>query len=164
VILLIIRKYAGMDNPNLDESIDSHVLDLLNLIERECLTTEERCLVMEWAVMAQYFTMDVLTNVAISKLIGYLKGNADLFGYIKTVQQYMPVLEMQANIPLINTIMNNKYIRNLMAPTASDTFGMGKMMGFDPTPFQKGILAGFLRSMVGTDSAATESVAYSTLS
>ena len=85
---------------------------------------------MDWAVMAQYFTMDVLTDVAFSRPFGYLKDNADLFGYIKTVQQYMPVLEMQANIPLVNTVMNNKLLKTLLAPTASDTFGMGKMMGF----------------------------------
>jgi hypothetical protein len=102
----------------------------VNLIEREYLTTEERCPVMDWAVMAQYFTMDVLTDVAFSRPFGYLKDNADLFGYIKTVQQYMPVLEMQANIPLVNTVMNNKLLKTLLAPTASDTFGMGKMMGF----------------------------------
>lgn len=86
---------------------------------------------MDWATMSQYFTMDVLTDVAFSRPFGYLRENADLFGYIKTVRNYMPVLEMQANIPLVNTMMNNKLIKKWLAPTASDTFGMGKMMGLD---------------------------------
>lgn len=84
---------------------------------------------MDWAHVAQYFTMDVLTDVAFSKPLGYLKQNADLHGYIKTVRQYMPVLELQTNVPLINSILGNPVLRKLMAPTASDTFGMGKMMG-----------------------------------
>lgn len=112
--MLIILKYAGKDNPNLEESIDSRVLDLVNLIERVYLTTEERCPVMDWAVIAQYFAMNILTDVAFSNPFGYLKDNTDL-GYIKTVQQNMPVLEMQANISLVNTAMKNKFIRNLLA-------------------------------------------------
>lgn len=73
--------------------------------------------------------MDVLTDVAFSQPLGYLKQNADLHGYIQTVRAYMPVLELQTNIPLVNTILGNSFIRKAMAPTASDTFGMGKMMG-----------------------------------
>ena len=84
---------------------------------------------MDWAHVAQYFTMDVLTDIAFSRPLGYLKQSADLHGCIKTVRAYMPVLELQTNIPVINTILGNPVLRKLMAPTAKDRFGMGKMMG-----------------------------------
>ena len=84
---------------------------------------------MDWAHVAQFFTMDVLTDIAFSRPLGYLKENADLHGYIKTVRAYMPVLELQTNIPIINTILGNPLLRKLMTPTAKDRFGMGKMMG-----------------------------------
>jgi hypothetical protein len=41
----------------------------------------------------------------------------------------MPVLEMQTNIPLVNTVLGNSRLRKLMAPTAKDRLGMGNMMG-----------------------------------
>ncbi len=84
---------------------------------------------MDWAHVAQYFTMDVLTDVAFSQPFGYLKSNKDLHDYIKTVRAYMPVLEMQTNIPLVNTILGNRIFRKALAPTAKDRLGMGKMMG-----------------------------------
>jgi hypothetical protein len=48
----------------------------------------------------------------------------------------MPILEMQTNILLVNTVMN-KFIKDLMAPTESDTFGIGKMIGFILAYFRK---------------------------
>lgn len=123
------EKYAGKDNPNLETSINDRILDLVNLIETSYLSTNGTCKPMDWAHIAQYFTMDVLTDVAFSRPLGYLKQNADLHGYIKTVRAYMPILELQTNIPLINTILGSKFVRKMMAPTASDRLGMGKMMG-----------------------------------
>lgn len=119
----------GKDNPNLESSIDDRVLDLIALIESSYLSTNDSYKPMDWAHIAQYFTMDVLTDVAFSKPLGYLKANADLHGYIKTVRAYMPVLELQTNVPLINTALGNAAIRKMMAPTARDRFGLGKMMG-----------------------------------
>jgi hypothetical protein len=104
-------------------------MDLVHLIEQHYLSTDGACRVMDWAHVAQYFTMDVLTDVAFSRCLGYLKNNADMHGYIKTVRAYMPVLEMQTNIPLVNTVLGNSMLRKLMAPTAKDRLGMGKMMG-----------------------------------
>jgi hypothetical protein len=61
--------------------------------------------VIDWAHITQYFTMDVLTDVAFSRPLGYLKNNVDMNDYIETVRAYMPVLEMQTNpTSLINTI------------------------------------------------------------
>jgi hypothetical protein len=99
------------------------------LIDNNYISTKNECKVMDMAHVAQYFTMDVLTDVAFSEPFGYLLHNADLHDYIKTVRAYMPVLEMQTNIPLVNTILGNRIFRKLLAPTAKDRLGLGKMMG-----------------------------------
>jgi hypothetical protein len=108
-------------------------MDLVHLIEDNYSCTNGTYKVMDWAHIAQYFTMDVLTDVAFSTSLGYLKNNCDMHDYIKTVRAYMPVLEMQTNVPLVNTILGNSVIRKLMAPTARDRFGLGKMMGVAKT-------------------------------
>lgn len=78
--------------------------------------------------------MDALTDIVFSKPFGYIKDNAGFFGHIKTVQQYMPVLEMQVNVFLINSVMNSRLLRKYQAPTASDIFRMVKMMGLGSLP------------------------------
>jgi len=74
------------------------------------------------------FALDALTDVAFSRPLGYLRTNTDLHDYIKTVRAYIPFLELQANIPLVNTVLNKPMLRKLMAPTATDRLGFGKMM------------------------------------
>lgn len=123
------QKYAGKDNPHLEKSIDDRIMDLVHLVEDNYLSINGACKVMDWAHIAQYFTMDVLTDVAFSHTLGYLKNNSDMHDYIKTVRAYMPVLEMRANIPFVHSILDNSVVRKLMAPTAKDRFGLGKMMG-----------------------------------
>jgi hypothetical protein len=58
-----------------------------------------------------------------------LRTNTDLHDYIKTVRAYIPVLELQTNVPLVNTILNNPMLRKWVVPTATDRLGFGKMMG-----------------------------------
>jgi len=36
---------------------------------------------------------------------------------------------MQSNFPLINTILGNSYLKKIMAPATTDTFGLSKIMG-----------------------------------
>jgi hypothetical protein len=100
-----------------------------HLIETHYLSTNGAYLVMDFAQVAQYFALDALTDVTFSKPLGYLRTNADLHDYIKTVRAYILVLEMQTNIPFVNTILNNPMPRKLMAPTTTDRLGFGKMVG-----------------------------------
>jgi hypothetical protein len=101
------------------------------------------------------FALDALTDVAFSRPLGYLRTNTDLHDYIETVRAYIPVLELRTNIPLVNTLLNNPMLRKLMAPTATNRLGLGKMIGvakevagekFGPNAeARNGMLGGFVR-------------------
>lgn len=84
---------------------------------------------MDWAHIAQYFTIDVLTDITFSKPFGYLKVNSDLHHDILTVRAYMPVLELRCNIPFINTLLGKSFLTKLIMPVALDRFGFGPMIG-----------------------------------
>lgn len=92
-------KYAGKDNPDLESSIGKRIMDLVHVIEKNYLSVNGEYKPMDWAHVAQYSAIDVLSDVAFSKPLEYLKSNVDIHGYIKTVRQYMPVLELQSNFP-----------------------------------------------------------------
>ena len=63
----------GKDNPNLEGSIDDRIQDLITLVEDNYLSINGAYKPMDWAHIAQYFTMDVLTDVAFSSPLGFLK-------------------------------------------------------------------------------------------
>jgi hypothetical protein len=73
--------------------------------------------------------MDVLTNVAFGAPFGYLARDEDVHDYIKTIRAFMPVLELQTNHPTVNKLMSSALIMALLAPTAQDRSGMGKVIG-----------------------------------
>lgn len=73
--------------------------------------------------------MDVLTNVAFGDPFGYMANDADVHDYIKTIRAFVPILELQTNHKTFNKIMSSWLVRSLLAPTAEDRVGMGKVIG-----------------------------------
>ena len=71
---LTLFQYTGKEIDNRESDIDQLVLGLLNLIEREYSGK-----VMDFARLAQYFTMDGLSKIAFGSAFGYLEANEDLY-------------------------------------------------------------------------------------
>jgi cytochrome P450 len=120
----LIRGYSGKDLPDLEADIDSNVATLVNLIRTE--STAGRSI--DFSSLAQYFTLDVLTHIAFSAPIGYLKQNRDVYSYIRTVSEFLQVLELGANSSGIQSILDSS-IMAPMRPKPTDKDGMGAMMG-----------------------------------
>ena len=123
-------QYSGKENPGLETSIDDRIHDLVNLIKCKYISTGTTLRTLDFAQVAQYFTMDVLTDVAFGAPFGYLTRDEDVHDYIKTIRAFMPVLELQTNHPVVNAFMSNRLVKSLLAPTAQDRTGMGKVMAW----------------------------------
>ncbi|EXJ81801.1 hypothetical protein A1O1_07866 [Capronia coronata CBS 617.96] len=120
----LIRGYSGKDLPNLEADIDARIVDLVNLIQTESSNNK----LIDFSASAQYFTLDVVTHISFSAPVGYLRQNRDVYSYISKVSDYLQVLELGANSPTIQRILDS----GLMAPfrpKTTDTDGMGAMMG-----------------------------------
>ncbi|KAE8445141.1 hypothetical protein EG329_013743 [Mollisiaceae sp. DMI_Dod_QoI] len=124
----VANGYAGKDNLYLESSIDDHIMDIVHLIEEQYLSIRGAYRPMDWARIAQYFALDVLTDVAFSKSLGYLKSNADIYDYIKTVRARLPRIQMRANIPFVSTLLANSVLKKVLALTTNGKSGMGPMM------------------------------------
>ena len=125
-----MQQYSGKENPHLEESINTQVAEMVSLIRRKYVSDSHHFVQLDFAVIAQYFTMDVLTDVAFGDAFGYLANDKDMFEYIGTIRGFMPVLELQTNSPMTNRIMSSKIVKSLLAPTAKDRTGMGPVIRF----------------------------------
>ena len=101
---------------------------MIDLIRSKYISKGTNYRPLDFAVIAQYFTMDVLTDVAFGEPFGYLKHDKDMYEYIKTIRAFMPVLELQTNSPFVNAIMSSRIMKALLAPTARDRTGMGPVI------------------------------------
>lgn len=121
-------QYSGKENPGLESSIDERCEDLIRLIREKYVSTGSQFKKLDFASVAQYFTMDVLTDVAFGTPFGYLTKDEDVHDYIKTIRAFMPVLELQTNHVAMNAIMSSSLVQALAAPTVKDRTGMGKVI------------------------------------
>ncbi|OAL19458.1 hypothetical protein AYO22_09620 [Fonsecaea multimorphosa] len=131
--------YTGKEVPNLEESIDDRVLDLVNLIQREGV---EKRAPIDFAVFAQYFTLDSLTHIGAQKRLtgspwepafgrpfGFLIENKDLYDYNKSSTAFFPVMEMSTNLPFIHSILSSSLMQALAGPKPEDKAGLGAIIG-----------------------------------
>ena len=79
--------------------------------------------------MAQYFTLDVLSQLAFGEKFGYMEAKTDLYDYNKTSADFLPLLEWITNHPSIRAILTSAPVQALAAPKGTDAIGQGKIIG-----------------------------------
>jgi hypothetical protein len=52
-----------------------------------------------------------------------------MYDYVKTSHDFIPILELKLNHAWFNYLTSTRWFRALVAPTAEDKVGMGKVMG-----------------------------------
>ena len=119
-----MQQYSGKDIPSLESDIDARILDLTTLIRSELSQNKP----IDLTSLAQYFTLDVLTHIAFGEPFGYLTQNNDIYDYIKTVSEFLRVLELSANCPSVQSLLTSPLMAP-MRPKVTDKTGMGAMMG-----------------------------------
>ncbi|OAP64768.1 hypothetical protein AYL99_00740 [Fonsecaea erecta] len=159
--------YTGKEVPNLEQRIDERVLDLVDLIQREGV---EKHAPIDFAVFAQYFTLDSLTHIAFGHPFGFLIENKDLYDYNKSSTAFFPVMELGTNLPLIHFILSSSLMQALAGPKPEDKAGLGAIIGiaqkivadrFDPTSESKSeqdMLNSFIRHGLTQLEAESESL------
>lgn len=121
--------YNGKDLPSRETRVADRVLDYVKLIEDSYLSTAEHVKPMDLARTAQYFTLDVITDMAFGYPFGFLSANKDLYDYISSVGSLMPFFELQGNVRFVAAITQNYYVKALMSPKANDGSPFGQMIG-----------------------------------
>jgi hypothetical protein len=86
--------------------------------------------VMDLAQKAQYFTIDVITDLATGGPFGDLATDSDQHDYLRTTMEAQPAFVMIGSVPSVNKFIQIPFIGKRLFPTAEDEIGMGKMIGF----------------------------------
>ena len=84
---------------------------------------------MDFAQKAQYFGIDVITDIACGEPFGFLAHDADVHGYIATQLELIPIFEWFATLPILNRIVRIPFISKAVMPTPQDKTGVGRLMG-----------------------------------
>lgn len=106
-------------------------MNFIRLIRTKYLSTDLESKVMDLAQKAQFFTIDVITDLAMGAPFGDLENDDDKHHYLRTMMDMQPAFSLIGSLPTLNKFIQIPSIGKWMFPTADDEFGMGRMIGSD---------------------------------
>ncbi|KAM5344057.1 hypothetical protein ACJ41O_012594 [Fusarium nematophilum] len=120
--------YSGKENESMEHTINEHIAKLIDLIETKYLSTNQHYRPMDFAQKIQYFTLDVVSDLAFGQPFGYMEQDDDVFDFIKITRSFFPVTLVMANIPSLVALLHSRLFRGAL-PKESDKFGFGAFIG-----------------------------------
>ncbi len=112
----------------MERTIDAHIAKLVNLIEFKHLSNLGSYRPVDFARKIQYFTLDVISDLAFGQPFGFLEEDDDIFQFIKITRSFFPVSLVMANIPMLVSLLHSRLFRGLL-PKESDKLGFGAVIG-----------------------------------
>jgi hypothetical protein len=79
--------------------------------------------------MAQYFTLDVISDVAYREPFGFLATDSDLYDYLKIVESVFVAASMVTIFPWLNWLLGLQIMKAAL-PSDKDPLGIGKITGY----------------------------------
>lgn len=140
--------YSGRDTPHLERCVDEQVLHLLALVRRMYLSApgEGVFRTMPMINVLSFFTLDVISKVALGTEFGCCAQNSDSYRFHELMGEHVPKMGLTTDVPMIRRIIYSPLGLRLFAPRETDKFGMGPLMKYVTilskldTPFRADVL------------------------
>ncbi|EFQ29169.1 pisatin demethylase [Colletotrichum graminicola] len=116
--------YSGREVENLETKIDENLSRLFTLIERYIDADKP----LDFGRKAQFFTLDVISDLAFGKPLGFMETDSDVYDYIRTTEESLPMLMVSTVYPWVVRLFGSPLFRALL-PSEKDRLGFGKVMG-----------------------------------
>jgi cytochrome P450 len=123
------KGYTGKENVGLEASIDKHVRNLVLLIRRKYISSPSCTRPMDLSRKAQYFTIDMITDVAFGASFGDLEQDEDMHEYLQRTENSLPVMVMIGTVPSLKDWLQHPWIGRWIYPSATAEKGIGKLIG-----------------------------------
>ncbi|KAL9016822.1 MAG: hypothetical protein Q9185_005819 [Variospora sp. 1 TL-2023] len=121
--------YSGTENPYLEESVDDRLQDFTNLVRAKYTSTDKIIRRVDFGRLAQYLTLDIITDMAFGEPAGFLSEDGDQFQYLETMSHALPRFEWISCLTWLNALLQNSLVSGLVMPTPEDKTGVGHLMG-----------------------------------
>lgn len=161
-------QYSGKENPGLENDIDTQILNWIHLIKTKYITTSKSFRPMDLARKAQYFTLDVITQIAFGEAFGDLVNDEDMHRYVQSTEEMLEVMAISGAIPALRYMFTIEWLGNLVFPSDKDSTGIGRLIGiakdliskrFGPKAvYRQDMIDSFIRHGLKQDELVSESL------
>ncbi|KAH8168697.1 cytochrome p450 domain-containing protein [Sarocladium implicatum] len=159
--------YSGKENESIEKTIEHHIAQFVRLLETKYLSTECEYRPVDIARKIQYFTLDVISDLAFGHPFGFMEQDADVFDFIRLTRAFFPVALLLSNLPGLVAVLHSRFFRGIL-PKETDRIGLGAFIGVvnakvaerfaADTVSQPDMLGSFIRHGVMREEASRESV------
>ncbi|RYP42672.1 hypothetical protein DL767_000041 [Monosporascus sp. MG133] len=118
-----------MGSNHQEQLVDEQILKLVQLVEREYVSTKTKFPAMDLTRVTQYLVHDVISSVGFGRSFGYLEANDDLYGAIHIVKTITPPLMVAALFPSIFLAVAKSPFTKPFLPKPNDKQGLGVVLG-----------------------------------
>jgi hypothetical protein len=112
----------------LERAIDRQTLKLIGLIETKYLSDPGSLRPFDVSTKAQFFALDVISDLSFGSAFGFLSEDRDLYQYIEINDSAVPLMSMIQAVPWLTNILYRWPLR-LALPSDGDNVGFGRLMG-----------------------------------
>ncbi|PHH62103.1 hypothetical protein CDD82_2047 [Ophiocordyceps australis] len=116
--------YSGKEVEHLESKIDGNIMSLVNLIDSKYVSANQP---FDFGRKAQFFTLDVISDLAFGKAFGDLATDSDVHEYIATMESSMPNIMVTTVLPWLGSLLASPLLRWMM-PSDKDANGLGRAM------------------------------------
>lgn len=101
-------------------------MDTMHLIQRKYLSVGSKVKPLDFANLAQHLTLDVITFLSLGKPFGFITEDTDKYGYVKSIEETFPVINLFSAVPILSSISRMPAIQKYLIPNIKDKSGLGK--------------------------------------
>ncbi|EWG49992.1 hypothetical protein FVEG_09330 [Fusarium verticillioides 7600] len=116
--------YRGREVEHLEPKIDKNILSFMKLLGKYA---DEKKPV-DFGRRAQFFTLDVISDLAFGEPLGFLETDSDVYKYIQITEEMLPAVMVTTIIPWLVKVLSSPVFKSLL-PSEKDRLGFEKLMG-----------------------------------
>ncbi|KND92746.1 Pisatin demethylase [Tolypocladium ophioglossoides CBS 100239] len=116
--------YSGKEVEDLEAKINQNVLALVDLLDSEYVSANRP---FDFGRKAQYFTLDVISDLAFGEPFGDMATDSDVHEYISTIETAAPTYIVATVLPWLIAVLSSPLFK-WMIPSEKDVVGLGRIM------------------------------------
>ncbi|XWX01103.1 hypothetical protein V2A60_009128 [Cordyceps javanica] len=115
--------YSGREVEGLELKVDENIERFMDLLAKYASSDK----VADLGRKVQYFTLDVISDIAFDNPFGFVETDSDVYKYIETTESALPIVMVTTVIPLLVKMLASPLLRSAL-PSETDRFGFGRVI------------------------------------
>ncbi|KAK8112432.1 Cytochrome P450 monooxygenase lolP1 [Apiospora sp. TS-2023a] len=112
-----------------EEAIDRQLSRLIDLVDRKYLSTNGAYQPVDFAVLSQLLSIDIVGDMCYGKPFGFLDDGKDIYDWVKWNEGFFPIASTAATLPNLSKIVQTWPMSELL-PKPRDAVGLGRFIKF----------------------------------